>query len=748
MEFRPLEKVMEELEGTPEVQEIFAFFEKGEMPKMPELLLYIVRHIWAKKVGEGVVLQKGRNYSLRDLRHKLKKLGFQESPFVYERGQVAFRGEVVDIWDEISLYPLRLEFFDRTLEALYFFDPRTRKPLSRISFIFIYPIKLPDFKETNQFISVQSHWRTDLKTLIRLARRKKERIVVFSRSSSALAELVPKGKVYFLPPLPFSGFSLGHWHFFTDQDFSRRVRVRRFSKVEDFAVGDYVVHIDHGIAKLEGIGPKDLPLSLDEQLVGRKERKVFYYHLRFRNKAYLYVPLEQKNRLTRYVGLRPRLSRLGGAEWARAKMLAGEEARALAKKLWRLYLAKQKVEIRLDWEKVREAERGFEANRPFSLTQSQKRALVQIRKILKEQKRPLDHLLIGPAGSGKTEVGLNVALWFLASQKQVIFLVPTTILASQQYLVAKNRLAGIFKVGLVSRAQSEEKNQTVINDFQKGKIQFLVGTHKLLYKNFDLKNVGLLIVDEEQRFGVGQKEKWRLKKPSLSLLSLTATPIPRTLYLALSRLKTMSVLEGWTQKQVEDRLIWEEDWQEIINLIRKQKDGVYFVVPLIKDIQPIAHRLGQANVSFAVAHGRMGPSELAKSLTDFSLGKVKVLVSTPIVEHGLDLPQPRVMFLKFGARFGLSDLYQLRGRIGRVGQKAWLFILIPKKLPDSSYQRLIDFLDLVKQKKGFYRISERDLELRGEGEIFGKRQHGVINRVGVYLFSQMVAKSLEFSLKK
>ncbi|MCD6195055.1 DEAD/DEAH box helicase [bacterium] len=744
MEMRPLEKIITGFAAEPEVQRTLSFLKKGEVPQAPELFLYIVRHISAKERGEGIWLRQGKDYSQRVLRQKFSALGFVESPLVYEKGQFSFRGEVVDFWDNVSLYPVRLEFFDQTLERIYFFDQRSQKSLEIVDSLFVYPIKFSELKHSESLILCKPHSYSTFKEVIRLAHSSQQRVVLFSRYELALKALAKKAKIYFLPPLDFSGFSLGRWHFFTDKDFQKKIKIRRFKSITDFSVGDYVVHIDHGIAKLEGIGPKQLPLSLDEQVLPQAERREFYYHLRFQNNAYLYVPLKEKRRLTKYIGLKPHLSSLGKSGWEKTKILAEAEAEKLAKKLFALYksLKRQKIEIKRFGQFFL---KHLEKTCPFSLTPAQKKALQEIQNLL-FQKRPFDHLLIGPAGSGKTEVALRVASLFLPD-KQVVFLAPTTILAQQQYLVFKERLQNLpVRVALVCSLQKEKKNQEIIKKFNEGKIDLLIGTHKLLFASLEAENLGLAVIDEEQRFGVKQKEKWRLKNPSLSVLSLTATPIPRTLYLSLSKIKTMSVLEGWVERKIKDRVLSQSDWSRIEKVIKraaKKKKGVYFVAPLIKDVLNISSKLKFMGFEVAVAHGRMPKDKLAQALSRFSLRKVDVLVATAIVEHGLDISGAQTMILWYGSRLGIGDLYQLRGRIGRAGQVSYFWVAVPKKLPDSSYERLVDFLSLIKEPQAFYKISLRDLEKRGEGEIFGKRQHGIINQVGAYLFSEMVSQAWE-----
>jgi len=751
MDFQPLNLVFRELKKEKALRPVFSAMERGKQILSPDFFIYIVRHILAKERKEGIKLEKNNDYSLIRLKKQFLGLGYEVSPFIYEAGQMSVRGEIIDFWDKTALYPIRLEFFDRTLEQIYFFDLRTKKPIHKISSFFVYPCKFKKFRDSRIIdLPIRSHLKSSLRDIIELSQDKNQKIFIFSRFEASLRDLIRKNKakIYFLPPQNSPGFSFKNLHFFTDLDFERKVKIRRFAEIKDFSVGDYVVHIDHGIAKLDGIGPKKLPLSLDEQILGQKERKDFYYHLRFKNSAFLYAPLLEKRRITKYIGSNPSLSVLGGKEWQEAKIAARNEAKKLAIKLFSLYseLKKQRSEIN-----PREADEYLKIlDRSFSyeLTLSQKKILKNILKKLKKQE-VLDFLLSGEASSGKTEVALRLASVFLASQKQAIFLAPTTFLAYQQYLVAKNRFKKLpLKVGILSRFQTHAENSKTIEQFNSLKIDFLVGTHKILYSKLNLKNLGFLIIDEEQRFGVSQKEKIRLIKKDISVLSLTATPIPRTLHLAFSGLKSMGNLGElpFAKAKIKESIIGQKNWRKIEKIIENNKKSpIFFVAPFIRDLHYLEPKLRKIfkKKRIIVAHARMERKKLAQIYSDFSLGKIDILLSTPIVEHGLDISLANLMILWYGERFGLADLYQLRGRIGRIGQKALFLVAVPEKISDSSYSRLIDFLSLVKTKKPGWEISMKDLERRGEGEILGKRQHGIVNQVGLYLFSNLLKHSIK-----
>jgi len=762
MIFRPFEIVFKEFENQKEIFEVLSLYEKGREVLAPEFFQYIVRHIWAKKIGWGIDFRKNENYSLLELKDKFLEMGYIFSPFVYEKGQFSIRGDIIDFYDKISSYPVRLEFFDKTLEKIYFFDLYSKKPIAKFESVFVYPIKFKNYPQEVSTLKIFSHSGSSIKDILALAKKSKNKIFIFSKFEDSFRGLTKnsKAKIYFFPPQNFGGFSFKNLHLFTDLDFERKIKIRRFKEVKDFSVGDYVVHIDHGIAKLEGIGPKTLPLSLDEQMLGREELRTFYYHLRFRNNAYLYVPLSQKRRITKYIGVSPRLSALGGKEWAKIKNLAQKEAKKLAITLYLLYSKLKKQKINIDFAGGKEFLDILEKTFPYELTPSQRKVLKEISQIIK-RKEVLDYLLCGESSSGKTEVALRVSSLFLGGGKQVIFLAPTTFLAYQHYLVAKERFRKLpIKVGILSRFQSERENLKTIADFNSSKIDFLIGTHKILFSSLNFSNLGLLIIDEEQRFGVKQKEKIRFKKNNLGVLYLSATPIPRTLSLALSGIKRIGVLQElpYEKAKIKEKIILKSDWQEIKRIIEKEleskeKEGIrgqiFFVAPFVSDLYKIFPKLKKyfKNKNIVLAHGRMDRKKLAEIYSDFSLNKIDILLSTPIVEHGIDISFSNLMILWYGERFGLSDLYQLRGRVGRRGQKSLFVIAVPKKISGSSYRRLIDFLNLVKKEKPAFEISMQDLKTRGEGELLGKRQHGIVNQVGLYLFSDLVKNNVN-SLSK
>lgn len=822
--FRPQEILFKEFSKLKEIGPILKLMKQDECSRRSEsdqksgsrpqqcvgteFLFYILRHILARKVGEGIKLKIKNDYSLNNLKKQFLDLGFKIEPLVYEPGQISFRGDIIEFWDIISLYPIRLEFFDTKLEDLYFYDLKTKKRIENISKIFIYPpyshfeaaakiwfvskqeshglrsfipfrmtknkdgmtedgrskIAVFSQKDSTYWASddsvldrvvlnlpIKNHFKANLLQIGKLSKQKNQIIFIFSKYETAIRELVKdhKSKIFILPPINFKGFSYKNIHLFTDADFEKKIPRRRFAKIVQFGVGDFVVHIDYGICKLEGIGPKSLPLSLDEQIISAIERKDFYYHLRFRDNAFLYSHLSEKNRITKYIGDNPKLSSLGSREWKEIKILATLEAKRLAKKLSQLFLDLQKQKINFNYTQIKNVLNRLEKTFPFNLTSSQKKAIFKVNELLKKEK-PIDHLIVGESSSGKTEVALRIAAMFLVNQKQVLMLAPTTFLSYQNFLVAKSRLKHIgVRVGVLSRFNSDKENQKNIQLYNQNKIRMIVGTHKILFSKLTLKNTGLIIIDEEQRFGVEQKEKLRFKKQDLSILNLSATPIPRTLNLALTGVKTMSILNEIPtgRGEIKNAVLSQDDFGPIKSFIRAElnrRGQVYFVAPLIKDLHIIEQELKKIGIKqkIVLAYGRMNEKKLATIFSDFALGKIKILLSTAIVEHGLDFPRANTMILWFGERLGMADLYQLRGRVGRSGQSANFIIVVPKKISDNSYSRLIDFLSLTKEQNSFYKLSIYDLEKRGQGDIFGKRQHGVINKVGLYLFSELVKKEL------
>jgi transcription-repair coupling factor (superfamily II helicase) len=506
--------------------------------------------------------------------------------------------------------------------------------------------------------------------------------------------------------------------------------------------GDFVVHEDHGIGRYDG---------LTKVATDGVEREYLLIHYAGRDR--LYIPTDQLDRITRYLGMgdsTPALSRLGGVEWVRAKQRASESAQDIARDLLRLYSVRETVpgypfppDEEQPW--LVELEEGF----PYEETPDQSRAIAEVKEDM-ERARPMDRLVCGDVGYGKTEVALRAAFKAALAHKQVAVLVPTTILALQHYNTFSERLKPYpIRVELLSRFRSEKEQKEVLRDLDVGVVDIVIGTHRLLQKDVGFNDLGLLVIDEEQRFGVAHKERLKQLRTEVDVLTLSATPIPRTLYMALANVREMSVIETPPQERLPIRTYIREFDDDLIRevILREIDRGgqVFFVHNRVKGIQTLAERLRRLvpEAKFGVGHGQMAEDQLEQVMLDFASGAINVLVSTTIVENGLDIPNANTIIVNNAAHFGLAQLYQLRGRVGRGTHQAYAYFVYNKdlKLTPVAERRLRAIFEATELGAGF-RIAMQDLEIRGAGNILGAEQSGFVNSVGFDLYTRLLADAI------
>ncbi|HKW20207.1 MAG TPA: transcription-repair coupling factor [Ktedonobacterales bacterium] len=506
--------------------------------------------------------------------------------------------------------------------------------------------------------------------------------------------------------------------------------------------GDFVVHQEHGIGRFEGL------TKIESDGVARE-----YLLIHYAGTDRLYIPTDQLDRITRYIGMGdavPALSKLGGAEWARAKQRTRESVRDIAADLLRLYSIRESVtghpfpsDDEQPW--LQELEEGF----PYEETPDQLRAITEVKEDM-ERARPMDRLVCGDVGYGKTEVALRAAFKAVLDQRQVAVLVPTTVLALQHFNTFAQRLRPYpVRVELLSRFRSEKEQREVLADLVNGKVDIVIGTHRLLQKDVAFAQLGLLVIDEEQRFGVAHKERLKQMRTEVDVLTLTATPIPRTLYMALSNVRDMSVIETPPQERLPIRTFIRESDDDLIReaILREIDRGgqVFFVHNRVRGIQAIADKIRRLvpEAKVAVGHGQMPEDALEHVMLDFSAGETNVLVCTTIIENGLDIPNANTIIVNNSAFFGLSQLYQLRGRVGRAQQQAYAYFLYNKeqKLTPVAEKRLRAIFEATELGAGF-RIAMKDLEIRGAGNLLGAEQSGNMNAVGFDLYSRILAEEI------
>ncbi|HEU5440430.1 MAG TPA: transcription-repair coupling factor [Ktedonobacterales bacterium] len=526
------------------------------------------------------------------------------------------------------------------------------------------------------------------------------------------------------------------------RDQRRQAGVSSAAFLAELHVGDFVVHQDHGIGRFEGL------VRLATSGVERE-----YLHIQYAGTDKLYIPTDQLDRITKYIGMgdaAPALSKLGGSEWVKAKQRAKESVTDVAKDLLRLYSVREAAighafpsDEQQPW--LRELEESF----AYEETPDQLRAIEEVKADM-ERARPMDRLVCGDVGYGKTEVALRAAFKAALDQRQVAVLVPTTVLALQHFNTISQRLKPYpIRVELLSRFRSEKEQKEVLRDLALGRVDILVGTHRLLQKDVVFNNLGLVIVDEEQRFGVMHKERLKQLRTEVDVLTLTATPIPRTLHMALVNVRDMSVIETPPQERLPIRT-YIRHWDDAIlreAILREVDRGgqVFFVHNRVQGIQALAQRLQKLvpEASFAVAHGQMPEDQLERVMLDFSAGEHNVLVSTTIIENGLDIPNANTIIVNNAAYFGLSQLYQLRGRVGRENRQAYAYFLYQEdtKLTPVAEKRLRAIFEATELGAGF-RIAMKDLELRGAGNLLGAEQSGFANAVGFELYTRLLADAI------
>ena len=596
----------------------------------------------------------------------------------------------------------------------------------------------------------------------------KRRVILTSYQASRLEELLdgagmsasPTVEIKQVPPAASltllqgslaQGWVLNNDTFlFTDEEIFGFVKQHRFTRKRpvshhklytDFTPGDFVVHIEHGIGKFTGV-----------IMMGNNGIQKEYMVLQYAAGDRLYVPTDQIDRVSRYIGAGehpPTPTRLGTQDWTQTKKRVKESVVNVARDLLALYAAREVVNgFALSPDGLWQQE--FEASFPYVETQDQIEAVNHVKEDL-EKPKPMDRLICGDVGYGKTEIAIRAAFKAVMDGKQVAVLVPTTILAQQHFNTFRQRMEAFpVTVDILSRFCKPKEQKTTLEGLKNGSIDICIGTHRLIQKDIEFKNLGLLIIDEEQRFGVAHKEHIKKMKRDIHVLTLSATPIPRTLHMALVGVRDMSTIDTPPEDRLpirtfvagyDDRLIREAIIKEL-----ERNGQVFFVHNRVQSIHQVAAKLKvlvpEARIS--VGHGQMGERELEKVMTDFLEGKSDVLVCSTIIESGLDMPRVNTLIVNKADKFGLTQLYQLRGRIGRGTNLAYAYFLYDKgkNLTPIAQKRLQTIYEATELGAGFG-IAMKDLEIRGAGSILGLRQSGFISAVGFELYSTLLAEAVE-----
>lgn len=509
----------------------------------------------------------------------------------------------------------------------------------------------------------------------------------------------------------------------------------------DLNTGDYVVHNQYGIGRFLGL-----------ERIKVKDKPVDHLVIEYDRQEKLFIPVESMNLVQKYIAFqarKPKLYRLGSKEWQKTKNQVRKGIQKLAWELlslqaMRLSAAGFKYSADIEWQKE------FEAAFPYSETPDQIKAAEEVKRDM-ESAKLMDRLICGDVGYGKTEVAMRAAFKTVINNMQVAYLVPTTILAEQHYQNFSKRLRNFpVNIQMLSRFKTRQQQKEIIESIKKGNVDIVIGTHRLLSDDVVFKNLGLVIVDEEQRFGVRAKEKLKKIRLNVNVLTLTATPIPRTLYMSLMGAKDLSVINTPPQNRLPiNTIVVEYDTDLIRQAILKElgrKGQVFFLHNRVYNIDKIKKALARilpSSVRLGVAHGQMPSKLLEEIMLDFMSGRIDVLICTMIIESGIDIPNVNTIILNNAHHFGLSDLHQLRGRVGRFNKPAYAYFMVPKNIIlESDAKKRLNAIAEHSQLGAGFKIAMEDLELRGAGNLLGIQQHGFIAAIGFDLYCRLLKEAI------
>ena len=749
-----------------------------------------------------ISVKVGESLTALALAERLTQAGYESSTEVVRAGVWAKRGEVIDIWpvesevgyriafdlgsvakiqrltepkpevcDSFRCAPIGMRELDPRISLLAYLQPmRTLIVVPRQSLLESLPRGKDAVRHYKQLVvepfggdgaikldwrsasSYHGQWPLVAKDIARF-RKEKYTIVFQSNRRQELEGQLQRQDVSLKPciwldsPALSNGFIAPseRYVYLTDTEvFGRDVRAKaNRRRVEDVFLGDlepgdFVVHLDHGIGKFSGM-----------RLQHVNEYTKEYFVLEYAEGDKLYVPVETADKITRYIGSpHPKLHKLSGSSWAAVTKKIRQDASATAKELLELYAQRELAKAPMLMPQPAEEE-ALSAAFPYELTADQERTLQETLSDL-ERDVPMDRLVCGDVGFGKTEVAIRAAFRAVMNKKQVALLSPTTILTQQHFDTFRNRLKQFpIRIGALSRFETSEEQDEVLAKLKTGELDIVIGTHRLLSPDVKFKGLGLIIVDEEQRFGVKHKEKLKVMRTESHVLTLTATPIPRTLNFALSGLRDISVIETAPEgrRPIETNILTYSD-DIVIDAIRRELDRkgqIYFVHNEVETMELAKKKLEKLvpGVSIGIAHGQMDEQKLSQVMEAFDNQRLDILLASTIIENGLDLPNVNTLIVDQATMFGLGQLYQLRGRIGRGDRQAYAYFLYhSEKVVGKPSKRLQALLEAKELGSGF-RLAMRDLEIRGTGNILGDKQHGHVTAIGLNLYARLLAQAVE-----
>jgi len=644
------------------------------------------------------------NIDLEYVLSSLVEFGYKRQEAVSEEGDFARRGGIIDIFPFTFELPIRIDTSPSSLDFARD-DPERVKRVEG-------PLTVNG--ERSRTIELEA-----------------DKIISIKTFNPARGSLLWEHKMVIILPIR-------KLHSLKTATFTEEFPLENFLDLE---IGDFVVHTQHGIGRFLGFQKIKVQERLKDHLVIEYDRQ-----------EKLYVPTESMHLVQKYIAFqarKPKLYRLGTKEWLKAKERTRKGIQKLAWELLSLQAMRMSVSgfvysSDTDWQKQ------FEATFPYQETPGQIKATQDVKADM-ESLKPMDRLLCGDVGYGKTEVAMRAAFKAVMDNKQVAYLVPTTILAEQHYQNFSLRLKDFpINIQMLCRFKTKGEQKEIISGIASGTVDIVIGTHRLLSDDVKFKDLGLVIIDEEQRFGVRAKEKLKTLRLTTDVLTLTATPIPRTLYMSLMNAKDLSVINTPPQNRLPIRTVvveYDEDLiRQAINRELARKGQVYFVHNRIKDIEKIKDKVSRVSPSgarLAIAHGQMPAKLLEKIMLDFLNAKIDILVSTMIIESGIDIPNVNTIIVNNAHAFGLSDLHQLRGRVGRFNKPAYAYLMISKnEVLDADAQKRLNAIQSYAHLGAGFKIAMEDLELRGAGNLLGVQQHGFILAVGFDLYCRLLREAI------
>ena len=729
-----------------------------------------------------IKFEVSKTYNLEELKEKLIKLGYERCELIEGRGQFSIRGDIIDI-SMSEIEGARIELWGDEVDSIRYFNISSQRSIENLQEVEIYPANEELGETTSNVIEyINDNYIVFLDEVNKIKLRTE---AILENNELVIKDLIEKKKkVPYILENMYNYKEIYDWlnkfdkvylekqdvisekeKIFTfeyndlkeiDNLFGEQVneenkkgylrqKSRRVSKefregetiiFSDLKIGDYIVHRTNGIGQFVGVNT----IKADGVIKD-------YIKIKYRDNDMLYIPTDALDSVRKYIGGEtetPKLNRLGSKEWSKTKAKVKSNLQEIARNLIELYAKREKA-VGYAFSKDTPWQKQFEDDFPFKETDDQLRCIEEVKKDMEMQK-PMDRLLCGDVGYGKTEVALRAAFKACMDSKQVAYLAPTTILASQQYETFKERMRGYpITVELLNRFKTAKEQKEIIKKLKLGQIDIIIGTHRLLSNDVEFKDLGLLIIDEEHRFGVKHKEKIKEYKTNVDVLTMTATPIPRTLHMSIVGVRDMSVIyEPPQDRKVVKTYVLEYDQEVIKEAITREleRNGqVYYLYNNVEGIErkatEIQNLIPEAKVVFA--HGKMSGEEMENIMQDYIWGSSNVMVCTTILESGIDIPNANTIIVENADRLGLAQLYQIRGRVGRSDREAYAYITYKKDklLPEIADKRLRAIKDFTEFGSGF-KIAMRDLEIRGAGSILGEIQHGHMGEVGYDMYCKLL----------